>query len=159
MKIVVISDTHGNMHRLKDVVEQNKDADLFLHLGDGAEEFFEVKKLYPNLLMNIVRGNCDFGYNDVPNYATFDADSHKIFASHGYIHNVKDGIDNYVEFARGRGADIILYGHTHERFTKNQDNLYIMNPGSLSCPRSFGPSYGILNIGDDVIMEIVDYEN
>ena len=72
---------------------------------------------------------------------------------------MKDGIDNYVEFAKGRGADIILYGHTHERFTKNQDNLYIMNPGSLSCPRSFGPSYGILNIGDDVIMEIVDYEN
>lgn len=159
MKIIVISDTHGNMHRLKDVVEKNKDADLFLHLGDGAEEFFEVQKLYPDLSMNIVRGNCDFGYDSIPNYATFDVGSHQIFSSHGYMHNVKDGIDNYVEFAKGNGADIILYGHTHERLTENQDNLYIMNPGSLSCPRKSGPSYGILNIGDNIVMEIVEYEN
>lgn len=159
MKVIVISDTHGNVNRLKDVVEMNKDADMFLHLGDGAEEFFEIQKLYPNLSMNIVRGNCDLGYGDIPNYKMFEIGSHKIFASHGYMHNVKDGIDNYVEFARGNGADIILYGHTHERLTKNKDNLYIMNPGSLSRPRGFGPSYGILNIGDDVIMEIVEYEN
>ncbi len=159
MKIIVISDTHGNMHRLKDVIEKNKDADLFLHLGDGAEEFFEVQKLYPNLSMNIVRGNCDFGYDHVPNHETFDVDSHKIFASHGYMHNVKDDIDKYVEFAKGNGADIILYGHTHKRLIKNEDNLYIMNPGSLSCPRSYGPSYGILNIDDNIIMEIVEYEN
>ena len=159
MKIVVMSDTHGNMHRLKDVVENNKDADMFLHLGDGAEEFFEVKKLYPSLSMDIVRGNCDLGYDDVPNYKMFDVCSHKIVASHGYMHNVKDSIDNYVEFCKENGADIILYGHTHERFTKHQDNLYIMNPGSLSCPRRSGPSYGILNIDDDVIMEIVEYEN
>lgn len=159
MKIIVVSDTHGNMHRLKDVVENNKDADLFLHLGDGAEEFFEVKKLYPDLFMDIVRGNGDLGYDHVPNYKMFDVCSHKIFASHGYMHNVKDSIDNYVEFARGKGADIILYGHTHKRFTKNQDSLYIMNPGSLSYPRSQGPSYGILNIGNDITIEIVEYEN
>lgn len=159
MKIVVMSDTHGNMNRLKDVINKNKDVDMFLHLGDGAEEFFEIKKLYPSLSMNIVRGNCDFGYDNIPKYKTFDVCSHKIFASHGYKHNVKDGIENYVEFAKGNGADVILYGHTHKRFTKNQDNLYIMNPGSLSCPREGGPSYGILNIDDDVIMEIVDYEN
>lgn len=159
MKIVVVSDTHGNMNRLKDVVENNRNADLFLHLGDGAEEFFEVKTLYPSLSMNIVRGNCDFGYDNITKHMTFDVCSHKIFASHGYTHNVKNGIDNYVAFAKESGADIILYGHTHERFTKNQDNLYIMNPGSLSYPRSQGPSYGILNIDDDVIMEIVEYEN
>ena len=52
MKIIVISDTHGNMHRLKDVVEKNKDADLFLHLGDGAEEFFEVQEMDFNGLLN-----------------------------------------------------------------------------------------------------------
>lgn len=159
MKIIVISDTHGYMHRLKDVVEKNKDADLILHLGDGVKEFFEVKKLYPDLSMNIVRGNCDLGYDHVPNNEIFDIDSHKIFASHGYMHNVKDSIDNYVEFARGNGADIILYGHTHKRLIKSEDNLYIMNPGSLSCPRSYGPSYGILNIDDNIIMEIVEYEN
>lgn len=159
MKIIVISDTHGNMHRLKDVIDKNKDADLFLHLGDGAEEFFEVQKLYPGLSMNIVRGNCDFGHDEIPNETIIDVCSHKIFASHGYIHNVKDGIDNYVEFARKNGADIILYGHTHKRLIKNEDNLYIMNPGSLSCPRNYGPSYGVLKIDGDVIMEIIEYEN
>lgn len=45
------------------------------------------------------------------------------------------------------GCDIVLYGHTHARCNLYEDGLYIMNPGSASCPRDGNkPSYGIIDI-------------
>ena len=43
MKIIVVSDTHGNEKKLENIILKHQDADLFLHLGDGAEEFFKRK--------------------------------------------------------------------------------------------------------------------
>ena len=158
MKIVVISDSHGNKSGLENIILKHQDADLFLHLGDGAEEFFKIKSKYPNLIMEIVRGNCDFGYGFLPDEKTFSAGSHKILASHGYKYNVKSGLDDYIQAARKKSADIILYGHTHKRLTKIENGLYIMNPGSLSRPRIGGPSYGIINVDNNQIdMNIIEY--
>ena len=108
--------------------------------------------------MEIVRGNCDFGYDFVPNERTFVVDSHKILASHGYKYNVKSGLDEYIKAAGKKSADIILYGHTHKRLTKIENNLYIMNPGSLARPRIGGSSYGVINVCNNKIdMNIMDY--
>ena len=38
MKIVVVSDSHKEFHKLNSVVENNLDADAFIHLGDGEHE-------------------------------------------------------------------------------------------------------------------------
>ena len=46
MKIIVISDTHGNEKKLENIILKHQDADLFLHLGDGAKEFFQIKSKY-----------------------------------------------------------------------------------------------------------------
>ncbi|MCI7805035.1 MAG: metallophosphoesterase family protein, partial [Oscillospiraceae bacterium] len=60
--------------------------------------------------------------------------------------------------ARSMGADIALYGHTHERFCAYEDGLYIMNPGSTSCPRDGRkPSFGIIDVSPSGIMtNIID---
>ena len=71
MKIIVISDTHGNAKDLENIILKHKDADLFLHLGDGAKEFLQIKSIYPDLPMEIVRGNCDFEHDFLPDEKTF----------------------------------------------------------------------------------------
>lgn len=38
MKIVVVSDSHKEFHKLNSVIENNLDADAFIHLGDGEHE-------------------------------------------------------------------------------------------------------------------------
>lgn len=38
MKILVVSDTHRNFAVLDDIVNENLDADLIIHLGDGENE-------------------------------------------------------------------------------------------------------------------------
>ena len=158
MKIVVILDTHGNKSGLENIILKHQDADLFLHLGDGAKEFFQIKSKYPNISMEIVRGNCDFEYDFLPEEKTFSAGAHKILASHGYKYNVKSGLDDYIQAARKKSADIIVYGHTHKKLTKIENDLYIMNPGSLARPRIGGPSYGVINVNNNKIaMNIIDY--
>ena len=48
------------------------------------------------------------------------------------------GEENLKEEARGRGADIVMYGHTHKpSFTKETD-LITLNPGSIAYPRQEG---------------------
>ena len=49
---------------------------------------------------------------------------------------------------RGRGADIVMYGHTHRPCIEYMNKLVVLNPGSISYPRQEGnaPSYIIMEI-------------
>jgi hypothetical protein len=37
--------------------------------------------------------------------------------------------------ALGRGADIVMFGHTHRPVIEVEENLTLINPGSISYPR------------------------
>ena len=39
MRIVVMSDSHGRVDRVKQVIEQQSEAELFIFLGDGTKDF------------------------------------------------------------------------------------------------------------------------
>ena len=60
MKIVVISDTHGNLSRLADVLDKEGNVDMILHCGDicGDEELLKRKTGVTAVLT--VAGNLDF---------------------------------------------------------------------------------------------------
>ena len=61
MKILVVSDTHRNFAVLDDIVNENLDADLIIHLGDGENEARDIHNLHPEKPMIYVAGNCDYG--------------------------------------------------------------------------------------------------
>ena len=50
--------------------------------------------------------------------------------------------------AAARGADIVMYGHTHRPVVDRDKNVIAVNPGSLSYPRQEGhkPSYIIMKL-------------
>jgi hypothetical protein len=153
MKIIVFSDSHGSIANLNKVVEKHLDADMFIHLGDGEKEYESLVCRYPKLKMYYVAGNCD--YNSMyPNELILGADFNiKIFATHGHRHCVKYSLDILKLSAKENGCQIALYGHTHERFNSYDDGLYILNPGSISCPRDgLKPSYAIIDISKSGIM-------
>ena len=156
MKIIILSDTHGNFNGFLDVINRNEDADLFLHLGDGSHEYLKIKEICKTKKIYMVKGNCDF--LDLPEQKILEIGNKKLFACHGDKFNVKNGLDEYVEFAKSKNFNIITYGHTHIRFIQNDENLCIINPGSLTLPRSFGPSYCVLSIENDLIdAKIIEY--
>ena len=146
MRIIVISDSHGNFKRLHWVVKRHLEStDLFLHLGDGLQELEDIRCLYPKQKFLAVHGNCD-RYFDEKLTRTIDCDGTKVFACHGDIYGVKSNLDKLKIKARMENASIALYGHTHKNFTDYEDGLYIMNPGSITLPRNGLPSYGVIDI-------------
>ena len=129
MRIIVISDTHGNFKTLWDIVDKHQnDAQTIVFLGDGLRELEDVITLYPKLNFKYVAGNCDYA-STAKRTDAFWAEGKKILFTHRENH-----------------ADIALFGHTHCGITEYHDDLYLMNPGSPSCPRNSKSSYGIIDI-------------
>lgn len=155
MRAIVFSDSHGNYDVLEKIIERHKDADFFIHLGDGEREMEYIRYAYPGKNFLFVAGNCDYG-SDAPDYDVVDLAGKKIFLTHGWRFGVKVSLDHIKEEARKFGADIMLFGHTHVAGTCYEDGLYIMNPGSCGRPREGGPSYGIIDITEaGIVLNIV----
>lgn len=159
MRIIVLSDTHGNYNALKSVIDRNTDADWIFHLGDGEREVDRYVLDNPVIAPKIifVAGNCDYGSTS-PGVFVLPVGEHKIFATHGYRHGVNGSLETLKRMAEVNGCDIVLYGHTHVRFQGFQDGMYIMNPGSASCPRDGNkPSFGHIDISPaGIVTNIVD---
>ena len=146
MRIIVFSDSHGNYSALRDVVEKHRDeADFFIHLGDGEREFERIAQEYPALELRGVRGNCDWASTGKLTDA-LRVSGRKVFFTHGHIFHVKAELDSLKQTARGLGATIALFGHTHIAFTEYDDGLYLLNPGSISAQGLGRASYGIIDI-------------
>ena len=147
MRIIVVSDTHGKTARFEEVVKRHLNADVFIHLGDGENDFNKVQNRYPDIKMYFVSGNCDFASN-MPRYDLQNIGGKTIFFTHGAYDDVKYSDEMLMYKASVRNADILLYGHTHIPVNKYVDSkLYVMNPGSLGSPRnSLYGTYGIIDI-------------
>lgn len=156
MKILVVSDTHRNFAVLDEVVNNNLDADLIIHLGDGENEARDIHNLHPEKPMIYVCGNCDYGMHKQKHIVT--ACGYKIYCCHGHNEDVHSGLSQLVAAAKGEDCKIALYGHTHLYRTEIVDDVFVMNPGSLDSPRNHNePTYGVLIISSagEIQMNIV----
>ncbi len=127
MRILVASDSHGDVFKLRHAVEQQPTAEIMIFLGDGVNDF-----LYANLNIPVIRvkGNCDF--NQVVGDSYLDEiEGKKIYATHGHKENVKYGLDELQRKAIENKVHIALYGHTHNPVTKYIDGIWFINPGSI----------------------------
>lgn len=141
MRILVVSDTHRDFYTLRQLVEQHREADVVVHLGDGEEEMEDVKALQENKMVVMVRGNCDWG-SSLPAQVQLLLGGKRIFACHGHTYGVKHSLSALMEQAARCQADVVLFGHTHMPLEQYQDGVYYLNPGSLR----YTGSYGIVDI-------------
>lgn len=146
MRILVVSDTHGNAWALNQAILEQPSAETVVFLGDGEKEAREAAERFPEKRFVLTAGNCDFS-SRLPLQGVFEAEGKRIFYSHGHLYHVKYGIDEFLWEARQNRADIALYGHTHEPSVLYEDGLYQMNPGSLGHPRFGPPTYGVIDLG------------
>ena len=87
--------------------------DQVIHLGDLISDAEEISYLYPKLPVCMVPGNCD-GWTTVPSIKQITLQGRSILLSHGHLWGVKSGCDAAIARARAAGADILLFGHTHQ---------------------------------------------
>lgn len=91
-----------------------------------------------------VAGNCDWG-SSLPLEGELKVADKTIFFVHGHEYRVKTNLQQIKMEARKRNADIVLFGHTHLPITEYDDELYLLNPGSLQYADG---TYGIIDITD-----------
>lgn len=154
MRIVVFSDSHNNFFVLKEIMRVQLNADAFIHLGDGKKEFDYLCANHPFKMMRSVAGNCDWSVNS-NDRDTMTVCGKTIFFTHGHNFGVKSGLERLKQYAHEIGADIALYGHTHEADAFYEDGVYYMNPGSVSLPRGGPASYGIIDITEAGIVTAI----
>ena len=141
MKILIVSDTHRHDINLESVLEKEKPIDCLIHLGDveGSEDY--IKEL-AECSVHMVSGNNDF-FCDLPREEEFMLGNYKALITHGHYYYVSLDTQELKRQAETRGADIVMFGHTHKPLLDFGEKLITLNPGSLSYPRQEGrkPSY------------------
>lgn len=147
MKIIVVSDTHGSYRNFKKVMHMHRNADIVVHCGDSRDELDKIMTDYPNIRFYAVKGNCDFDPT-IPVVEMFTVDGVRFMATHGHVYNVKYGLFDLDHTARERGADVVLYGHTHIAMDVVRDGIRFFNPGSLG----FGGSFGVIEVKDGMVL-------
>ncbi len=160
MKILVVSDTHGDISRLKDILRSVKPKiAALIHAGDYEGDAGEIAKLYPDLPVYAVCGNCDYG-RIMPPLRMIELGGKRIFLTHGHRYDVNFSITKLMYTAMENQADICIFGHTHIPLAEKHGELLILNPGSLSRPRGGSrESYGVIDIEDNrVDAKIVEYK-
>lgn len=162
MRFLVFSDSHGRTELMQAAVDAHVgDPELagIVHLGDGSDDIERVE--LHGLPLWRVRGNFeDYGffssrYADIPTERILTACGYNIMIMHGHRLNVKGGFDRAAAYAARAGADVLMFGHTHEKLEKYlpagetvqdvmlEKPLYLFNPGAASGYRR---SYGLADV-------------
>lgn len=146
-KLLIVSDSHGDVDALHRVVDAEPGATDLIFLGDGLADMYEVADEHPELRVYTVRGNCDYSRIE-PSEAIAAFEHQLFFYTHGDGYQVKYTVAGLKYGARRCGADVALFGHTHSPYYEYTDGLYLFNPGSVSRPRIGRPTYGLVIIDE-----------
>ena len=142
MKVLIVSDNH----REKNIIEnlsKTIPADYYIHLGDS--EFISDDPELDAYLT--VLGNVDFDCTYQRHGKLED-----IFYTHGHLFGIKHDRTTLAEKAAGLGAKYALYGHSHVAKVEKINDVYCINPGSISFSRNEYPeSYAILDTDKDIV--------
>ena len=148
MRILIVSDTHGRHGSLDKVLEHEKNIDMFLHMGDVEEGDLYIERIM-KCPVYMVAGNNDF-YGNLAREQILQIGKYKVWMTHGHPYYVSMNTRRLKEVARERGVDIVMYGHTHRPDIDIEEDLIVLNPGSLSYPRQQGREYTY------IVMELDD---
>ena len=143
MELLILSDSHGSVRNLREVIDrQLRRPDRILFLGDGLRDISDPELEIAQILA--VRGNCDLFWGDsAPADRLLPLGEHRAFLTHGDRYRVKYGLEELKLAAAERGADLVLYGHTHLPALeilpadslvgehRLERPMYLFNPGSI----------------------------
>ncbi len=159
--LLILSDSHGHPDSIAEAMGRVR-PDGILFAGDGLRDLTYIESPCP---LYAVRGNCDWmsaplliggSQREVGEEERFVWEGLRILLVHGHRHGVKSGLSVAAAHAAGRGADVLIFGHTHLPLERRisagevvggitlERPLTLFNPGSLGDSRA--PSFGTLTV-------------
>ena len=163
MRYLILSDIHGSEACLKPMLTlfEEKKFDFLILLGDilyhgprnplpeghNPQGVVKLLNAYNDRII-ACRGNCDAEVDQMllefpclGDYSLIVDEGTKLFATHGHLYTPN-------HFAKTAGKQIFLYGHTHLWELRQEEDVFICNPGSISLPKENRPAtYGTYESG------------
>ena len=149
-KILVLSDSHGNVPALVAVLRWAADeltgSDMAVFLGDGLRELsFAQQQTALSCEWKKVRGNNDLAPT-APETDVFDFRGHRFYLCHGHRYALYNGFDKLAASALKTGADAALFGHIHVPWLENANGLLLVCPGCIGRARSnAGETFAVID--------------
>ena len=154
MKLLIVSDTHGRLEDMFDAAERER-PDLVLHLGDHDRDAEDLSRRFPRLCVVSMKGNCDYFSPYGREEYLYTLEGVRIFAVHGHQYNVKYGLTRFSYAAAEKGAQLALFGHTHQAFCEKVGDVTLLNPGACG---GYRPTYAVVTVKDGTLQcEIKDF--
>lgn len=169
MRILVVSDIHGSGYyadKLKEIIKKENPDKIFV-LGDLyyhgprnplTEEYnpMKVAKLLNSMKdrISVIRGNCDAEVDlmisdfDIRDNILEEINGKKMFFTHGHKYNMNN--------LPAEDFDIMLYGHFHVCFIKENEGKIFVNPGSVTLPKENTPHSYVMIEENEILIKDVD---
>lgn len=154
-KVLIFSDTHGDINRCIDIIQSSDAVDAIIHAGDCTADAEDLSYAYPHIPVYYVKGNNDF-FSSAPSSMTAIVNGARIFITHGHEERVKYELDyrTLKTKARAARADVVVFGHTHMSYISYDYGITAVNPGSIR----FDGTYATMEIEDGKIdVKIKEY--
>lgn len=149
MKILVISDSHGDIELIKKVINLHEnEIDVIFHTGDFAKDisFYSKKQVYS------VIGNTDGLKRDKTDLElVLKLKNKSILLTHSDHLKTHYTLTHLKYRAQELGVDLCVFGHTHKPFIDDKEYPILFNPGSLSRFNTLPPHYGIITLNKKII--------
>jgi putative phosphoesterase len=129
MKLMIISDSHGNYPLAIRSISEVEQPDALIHLGDDVEDACIIEGIV-NFPVVKIAGNCDRGSTS-PREILQVFDGVKFLITHGDAYGVKGGLERLLRRAEEVAARVVLYGHTHCSAITHAKGILFLNPGTL----------------------------
>ena len=142
MKILIVSDIHGNFQNMKKVIENDSSFDYIYLLGDilsgpdidgyHPEQLAEFLNVFKDKIV-YVRGNCDNYHMELLEFfvdhyfLTIFVDQKMFFLTHGHLYSPYN--------LPSTPFDVFLSGHTHIPVLEKKEDKIFVNPGSITLPK------------------------
>ena len=131
--------------------------DAAIFLGDGFDDLAPASaRTGFTLPWHAVQGNGDYQSSissnmilEIPAKNSAQPSSRKLFLAHGNRYRVEESCIAIASVAESMGAEAALFGHTHAPYCATIDGIFLLNPGSISRPRSTaGCTFAVLECPD-----------
>ena len=160
MKLLIISDIHGNYDNLNSITNTESFdklvilGDLLSYYGnDNKDKILNLLERYKSKLI-LIKGNCDYMinyelYNLYPyDIITLPINNNIVTITHG---------DTYKKgFLPDNHGNIIITGHTHIPSILEENNIIYANPGSISIPKGMSDKSYLVFDNNKLILKKID---
>jgi putative phosphoesterase len=155
MRVGLVSDTHDNVPKIREVIRRLNElnVDLVLHAGDYVSPF--TAKPYSELrakMIGVYGNNCAereklrevyaaAGKEIVGNFAEVESGGRRIALLHGHDDALQRSI-----IAHG-GYDAVVHGHDHKAKVEKKGTTLVVNPGEVCGYVTGRSSFSVLETG------------